>query len=55
MPFALDGTIDFYGRYNRVHPVPMAYGTTSTDVNDAQYTLLSTIKLDVLYGLPGSK
>ena len=23
MPYALDGTIDFYGRYNRVHPVPM--------------------------------
>ena len=27
MPYALDGTIDFYGRYNTVHPVPMTSGT----------------------------
>ena len=27
MPFALDGTIDFYGRYNTIHPVPMSCGT----------------------------
>ena len=23
-PYALDGTIDFYGRYNHIKPVPMA-------------------------------
>lgn len=26
MPYALNGTIDFYGRYNDVHPVPYAFG-----------------------------
>ena len=26
MPYALDGTIDFYGRYNIIHPVPMTSG-----------------------------
>lgn len=26
MPYALDGTIDFYGRFNDVHPVPYAFG-----------------------------
>ena len=29
MPYALDGTIDFYGRYNTIHPVPMTSGTAS--------------------------
>lgn len=27
MPYALDGTIDFYGRFNSIHPVPFANGT----------------------------
>ena len=27
MPYALDGTIDFYGRYNTIHPIPMTSGT----------------------------
>ena len=27
MPFALEGSIDFYGRYNKIHPVPMSSGT----------------------------
>lgn len=26
MPYALDGTIDFYGRFNSIHPVPYAFG-----------------------------
>ena len=51
MPYALDGTIDFYGRYNRVHPVPMTNGTEDKNGN-AQAQLLSEIKLDVLYGIP---
>ena len=54
MPYALDGTIDFYGRFNRVHPVPMAEG--QTDIEKEQFSkqrdLLSTIKLDVLYDIP---
>ena len=54
MPYALDGTIDFYGRYNRVHPVPMASGTEDKN-GKAQAQLLSEIKLDVLYGIPVPK
>ena len=50
MPFALDGTIDFYGRYNTVHPVPMASGTTEPEKAQfkAQAQLLSTKKLTVI-------
>ena len=51
MPYALDGTIDFYGRYNRIHPVPMTSGTEDKN-GKAQAQLLSEIKLDVLYGIP---
>lgn len=54
MPYALDGTIDFYGRFNRVHPVPMANGTTEEEkrLYGAQMDYLSTLKLDVLYDIP---
>lgn len=54
MPYALDGTIDFYGRYNRIHPVPMANGTTEEEkkIYGAQMDYLSTLKLDVLYDIP---
>lgn len=54
MPYALDGTIDFYGRFNRVHPVPIAEGTTNEEkaMYSNQRDLLSTIKLDVLYDFP---
>lgn len=54
MPYALDGTIDFYGRYNRVHPVPMANGTTEEEkkLYGAQMDYLSTLKLDVVYDIP---
>lgn len=54
MPYALDGTIDFYGRFNRIHPVPMANGTTETEkaLYKAQEDYLSTLKLDVLYDIP---
>lgn len=31
MPYALDGTIDFYGRFNTIHPVPMTSGGTETE------------------------
>ena len=54
MPYALDGTIDFYGRYNRIHPVPMTSGTEDKN-GKAQAQLLSEIKLDVLYGIPVPK
>lgn len=52
MPFALDGDIDFYGRYNRIHPVPMSSGTESTEEEkkrvDTQRSLLSMLKLNVV-------
>ena len=49
MPYALDGTIDFYGRFNSVHPVPMANGTTEEEKwTKSQAALLSRIKLTCL-------
>ena len=52
MPFALDGSIDFYGRYNSIHPVPMAEGTEDAkkykDQVDAQRVLLSKLRLNVV-------
>ena len=50
MPYALDGTIDFYGRYNTVHPVPMTSGTEDK-AGKAQAELLSAIKLKCVYGM----
>jgi hypothetical protein len=53
MPYALDGTIDFYGRFNRIHPVPMTAGTTEEEKRqvESQASLLSTIKLKVQKGI----
>lgn len=52
MPFALDGNIDFYGRYNRIHPVPMSSGTEDDKKVKEQYetqrALLSMLKLNVV-------
>lgn len=56
MPFALDGSIDFYGRYNTIHPVPMSSGTEGTKeeqasrkkIEDTQRALLSMLKLKVV-------
>lgn len=51
MPYALDGTIDFYGRFNTVHPVPMTSGAEKEE-QTAEYkqkaALLSTLKLDIV-------
>ena len=57
-PFALQGTIDFYGRFNTIHPVPLSYGkdgeiTDEKQKKEAQekdplYDLLSTLKLRVI-------
>lgn len=57
MPYALDGGLDFYGRYNTVHPVPMADGTPAEGESKAdaesryksQMALLSMKKLKVAY------
>ena len=51
MPYALDGTIDFYGRFNTIHPVPMTSGNEKEAESKAfkeQASLLSTKKLDVV-------
>lgn len=50
MPYALSGTIDFYGRYNRVHPVPMSSGGDESDNKaiTAQRDILSKIQLDII-------
>ena len=50
LPYALDGTIDFYGRFNSVHPIPFAVGTTEQEkqrYKDME-TLLSTLHLTVI-------
>lgn len=50
MPYALDGTIDFYGRFNTIHPVPMTSGNEDDDKGyKAQAELLSNIKLKCVY------
>lgn len=55
MPFALDGTLDFYQRYNSVHPVPLNDGEEKDEkkrkAKKALEDLLSTIKLDVYYSV----
>ena len=50
MPFALDGSIDFYGRYNSIHPVPMSSGTEPEEKTqyETQRALLSMLKLNVV-------
>lgn len=50
MPYALDGTIDFYGRYNTIHPVPMTSGTDDKGVK-AQAQYLAELKLKCIYGI----
>ena len=52
MPFALDGSIDFYGRYNTIHPVPMSSGTEEEKkagkIDETQRALLSMLRLNVV-------
>lgn len=51
MPYALDGGIDFYGRFNRIHPVPFAEGTSDEEKKKfaQQRNYLSTLKLNCKY------
>ena len=59
MPYALDGSIDFYGRFNRIHPIPFSEGTEGEDkkpINSAlnrmienQRNVLSQMKLTCVY------
>lgn len=50
MPYALEGTIDFYGRYNHIHPLPFAGGEDDekTSRYKSQLSLLSQLKLKVI-------
>lgn len=51
MPYALDGGIDFYGRYIGVHPIPFSGGTTDEEkaLYKKQMTILSAKKLKPTY------
>lgn len=51
MPYALDGGIDFYGRFRSVHPVPYAEGTSDADKRRIaeQRNYLSTLRLNCIY------
>lgn len=53
LPFALSGTIDLYGRYNTIHPVPMAEGTTQDEKQNVRRIAdwLSTLQLQVAHGV----
>lgn len=53
MPFALDGTLDFYARYNKIHPVPIVgSGQNATraekETYDKQAALLANKHLTVV-------
>lgn len=50
-PYALDGTIDFYGRFNTVHPVPWAEGMENEKKSPLS-AYLANKRLDVCYGVP---
>lgn len=51
MPYALDGGIDFYGRYSRVHPIPLYQGKSAAEQKQykAQYEMLAQKKLKPIY------
>lgn len=50
MPYALDGTLDFYGRYNTVHPIPMTEGQDDKQkkMMASIRALLSKLKLNIV-------
>lgn len=51
MPYALEGTIDFYKRYNHVHPIPFSYGDEDEKGKNYkdQMNVLSQVKLKCVY------
>lgn len=53
MPYALNGGLDYYGRYVNVHPIPFTNGTDKEKDNQKiQADYLSTINLKVYYDIP---
>lgn len=57
MPYALDGGLDFYGRFNHVHPVPFAEGTNDKEKEkiDKQRNILSQMRLHCVYDVVDPK
>lgn len=55
MPYALDGGIDFYGRFRSIHPIPYAEGTSDADKRRIaeQRNYLSTLRLNCIYDVVG--
>lgn len=53
MPYALDGTLDFYNRFNRIHPVPINAGNKGDEqkVDKKLVKLLGDIKKNVVKGI----
>lgn len=51
MPYALDGGIDFYGRFKTIHPIPFAEGTNDIEKRriEQQRSFLSTLRLRCIY------
>jgi len=54
MPYALEGGLDFYGRYSTIHPVPMTSGVDDekymkTPKYNSDYAYLSQKKLKVVH------
>ena len=51
MPYALDGGLDFYGRYINIKPIPFNGGAEDEKLQKAQADYLATIKLKCTYGV----
>ena len=53
LPYALSGTIDLYGRFNTIHPVPLAEGTTQDEKQQIKRLAdwLSQLDLQVAYDI----
>lgn len=50
-PYTLSGTIDYYGRFNTITPVPFSNGTSESHPSTAFEAYLNGLKLDVVYGM----
>lgn len=51
MPYALNGGLDFYGRFTSIHPIPLAEGVTDEEKRATARlrNYLSTLRLDCIY------
>lgn len=59
MPYALNGSIDYYGRYKQITPIPLFWGesdsTEEKSMKKKQEQVLSGKKLDVIYSVVDDK